>query len=69
MEVLFYGHHEHHTLLRRFSLWGNLKNLVRRDVVTILMDEVARLHAVCSSMDSAQLEHVYSSIQWCWSPP
>ncbi|GBL81889.1 hypothetical protein AVEN_50489-1 [Araneus ventricosus] len=45
-----------------FILWGHLKKLVYRDVVTTQMDLVARLHAACTSVDPAMLQRVMTAI-------
>ncbi|GBM94737.1 hypothetical protein AVEN_45887-1 [Araneus ventricosus] len=45
-----------------FFLWGHLKELVYRDVVTTQMDFVARLHAACTSVDPAMLQRVMTAI-------
>ncbi|GBN96819.1 hypothetical protein AVEN_183665-1, partial [Araneus ventricosus] len=45
-----------------FFLWGHLKELVYRDVVTTQMDLVARLHAACTSVDPAMLQRVMTAI-------
>ncbi|PRD29339.1 UNVERIFIED_CONTAM: hypothetical protein NCL1_29702 [Trichonephila clavipes] len=45
-----------------FFLWGHLKELVHRDVVTTQMDFVAHLHAVCTSVVPAVLRYVMTAI-------
>ncbi|GBN84190.1 hypothetical protein AVEN_229214-1 [Araneus ventricosus] len=45
-----------------FFLWGHLKELVYRDIVTTQMDLVARLHAACTSVDPAMLQRVMTAI-------
>ncbi|GBL89022.1 hypothetical protein AVEN_255173-1 [Araneus ventricosus] len=45
-----------------FFLWGHLKELVYRDVVTTQMDLVARLHAACTSVDPSMLQRVMTAI-------
>ncbi|GFY30729.1 uncharacterized protein TNCV_3118891 [Trichonephila clavipes] len=45
-----------------FFLWGHLKELVYRDVVTTQMNLVARLHAACTSVDPAVLRYVMTAI-------
>ncbi|GBM77684.1 hypothetical protein AVEN_28574-1 [Araneus ventricosus] len=47
-----------------FFLWGHLKELVYRDVVTTQMDLVARLHAACTWVDPATLQRVMRAIPW-----
>ncbi|GFU31811.1 uncharacterized protein TNCV_1176741 [Trichonephila clavipes] len=47
-----------------FFLWGHLKELVYRDVVTTQMDLVARLHAACTLVDPAVLRHRITAIPW-----
>ncbi|GFW39506.1 uncharacterized protein TNCV_3908151 [Trichonephila clavipes] len=44
-----------------FFLWGHLKELVYRDVVTTQKDLGARLHAACTSVDPAVLLHVMTA--------
>ncbi|GFU71754.1 hypothetical protein TNCV_1955151 [Trichonephila clavipes] len=46
-----------HTI-ENFLLGRNLKYLVYRDGETTQTDEVARLHAACSSMDTALLRNL-----------
>ncbi|GFW62370.1 uncharacterized protein TNCV_290441 [Trichonephila clavipes] len=45
-----------------FFLWGHLKELVYRYVVTTQIDLVARLHISCTSLDPAVLRHAMTSI-------
>ncbi|GFV41402.1 hypothetical protein TNCV_3090121 [Trichonephila clavipes] len=45
-----------------FCPWGIIKELVFSDKETTQTDLVARLHAACTSVDSALLQPVQSSI-------
>ena len=48
-----------------FFLWGHLKELVYRDLVTTESDLVARLHAACTFVDTTLLQRVQSAIPRC----
>ncbi|GFW69987.1 hypothetical protein TNCV_1404401 [Trichonephila clavipes] len=52
VRIKFYGgHHRQISYRRIFSVWDILKKLMYRDAVTTQKDEIARLHAACTSVD------------------